>query len=246
MLVELKKGELFCDSNIVAKKFEIKHNKIIITIEKLLRDLKDLRVVTDHPKTVVVYREYRGQKFKTYLMNREFFSLLSMRFRTREAFEWQVKFNDAFYAMEKRLLIESVNKDNSAWQGEREQGKLVRRQTTDVIKDFVEYATKQGSKNARMYYKHITSATYKALDIIASKQPKVRESLNGLQLAWLTSAEHIARQSLKKHMNNGEDYHAIYVLVKQDLELFSKSLMLGNREELYLNHDKDALTKDAS
>lgn len=226
-LVKIKKGEIFCDSNTVSQKFQIKHNKVIRTIENLVDDLSKLRGTPSTPKVVEFENEYRGQKFKSYYMNREFFSLLSMRFKGKKALEWQVKFNSAFYQMETRLLIELHNKQDENWVAQRVQGKLARKNTTDMIKGFVDYATDQGSKSAKFYYKHITNATYKALGLITHKQPGLRNTLDSMQLAWLMSAEYVAQESLKKHMATGEHYKAIFVLVKQDIEAFAGALLLN-------------------
>ena len=225
-LVKLKKGEIFCDSNLVSQKFKVKHNKVTRTIENLVEDLSGLRDTPCTPKVLEFDNEYRGQKFKSYHMNREFFSLLAMRFKGKNALEWQVKFNAAFYQMETRLLIEFHNKNDQKWVAERIQGKIARKETTDMIKGFVEYATEQGSKSAKFYYKHITNATYKALGLITHKQPGLRNTLDSMQLAWLMSAEYVAQQSLKKHMATGEHYKAIFVLVKQDIESFAGALLL--------------------
>lgn len=224
-LVEMKRGECFCDSNLVARKFGLKHAYVVRVIKTLI---DDLRVIPNHPKVMTEEREYRGRSFTSYLMTREFFSLLAMRFKGKKALEWQVKFNAAFYDMEKSLILSDSNKKNTPWIASRDQGKLVRKETTDIIKEFVDYATGQGSEKAKFYYKHITTATYRALGLIQHKQPKLRDTLNVLELGFLQSAEHVAQRSLKVHMLNGEHYKAIFVLVKQDLDRFSGSLMLTN------------------
>jgi hypothetical protein len=122
--------------------------------------------------------------------------------------------------MERRLLLEQSNKQNLTWEAQREQGKLARKAETDTIKDFVEYATSQGSKNAKFYYKHVTVACYKCLQLIESEKPKLRDLLNVLELNQLMLAEVVAERSLKKHMAAGEHYKSIFVLVKHDLDKF--------------------------
>lgn len=69
-------------------------------------------------------RIYRGREYTAYLMDRKFFSLLSMRFRGKKALEWQVKFNDAFYNMEKMLLTEALNKQSDQWLENQKRGDL--------------------------------------------------------------------------------------------------------------------------
>ena len=225
-LVELHKAEITCDSQTVAKMFGYKHSELTKTIVKLISDIEDLKGGATPPYYAIEDREYRGNEFTAYVMGREFFSLLSMRFKGQKALEWQMKFNTAFYDMEKALLKASENANDNEWLKVRTQSKQMRLQQTDVIKDFVEYATKQGSKSAKFYYKHITNATYKALGLIQYKRPKLKDTLDCMELSQLMVAENVAKKALKKYMEDGEDYKTIFLLVKQDLVLLSETLMI--------------------
>lgn len=150
-----------------------------------------------------------------------------MRFRGKKALEWQVKFNDAFYEMEKHILQTELNKSDSGFIKIREQSKIARKQETDTIKDFVEYATNQGSSSAKFYYKHITNATYKALGLMVQRKPKLRDSLNIYEVSELLLAERTAQNSLKKYMNLNRNYKDIYESVKDDLVKFADALRIG-------------------
>ena len=225
-LVEVKKDEIYCDSHLVARKFNQPHKEVVKRIKKLEEDLSKLRGVSNAPKTIIENREYRSQKYVSYLMNREFFSLLVMRFKGIKALEWQVKFNDAFYEMEKHILQSELNKSDDGFLRIREQSKIARKNETSVIKDFVDYATIQGSKSAKFYYKHITNATYKALGLIVQRKPKLRDSLNIYEVSELLLAERLAQNSLKKYMDLDRNYRDIYESVKEDLIRFSEGLRL--------------------
>ena len=228
-LVEVHKGEAFCDSQIVADKFGYRHPHVVKVIQKLIADLSTMKGdEVSTLKFIEAEREYRGQKYKVFLMDRRSFSLLSMRFTGVKALEWQIKFNDAFYLMEKQLLLEANNKNNAEWITQREQGKLARKAETDTLKEFVEYATKQGSQKAQFYYKHFTLATYKCLNLIEAEKPKLRDTLNVMELNQLMMAEHIAEMSIRKHMAEKEHYKAIYTLVKVDLDKFADAMMIGH------------------
>ena len=108
-LVEVNRNEVYCDSHIVAKKFGYKNANVANVIEKVMSDLKDIRVDGADPKVMTEEREYRGNKYTAYLMNRDFFSFLVMRFKGKKAIEWQLKFIAAFNAMEKRILTADDN-----------------------------------------------------------------------------------------------------------------------------------------
>lgn len=225
-LVEVNKDEIFCDSLVVSKKFGQKHAYTVRTIKKLIEDISDLRVISNHPKVVEEERVYRGTKYTAYLMNRPFFSLLAMRMKGKKAIEWQLKFNNAFYEMEKRILQGQVNDSDSSWISSRSQGKIARKEETDAIKIFVEYATAQGSQSAKYYYKHITNATYKALGLMAQKDPKLRNSMSIYEVSQLLLAEKLAKDKLIEYMNLGRNYKDIYQSVKEDLIKFSDAMRL--------------------
>jgi hypothetical protein len=95
-----------------------------------------------------------------------------------------------------------------------------------TTKNFVEYATLQGSQNAKRYYGNITKMEYKALGLLAEEKPKLRDTLDLMELHQLILAEDLVRRQFKKYMQEKLHYKEIYVLVKQDLEKFADSLHL--------------------
>lgn len=164
-----------------------------------------------------------NREYFYYEMNRDGFSLLVMGFTGKKAFQWKIKFIEAFNLMEKTLL----NKNNEEWLTTREQGKLIRRNETDTIQEFTDYAITQGSKSAQFYYKHYTNATYKALQLLENKKPKTRETLDLLQLHQLLLAEDIVTKTIKREMENKEHYKVIFEKCKISLENFANSLMIS-------------------
>ena len=225
-LVEVSRNEVYCDSHIVAKKFGLKNAYVAARIEKVMEDIGDLRVNGVNPKCMTEEREYRGNKYTAYLMNRDFFSFLVMRFKGKKAIGWQLKFIAAFNAMEQRILTADKNATDPTWLGQREQGKIARLEETDVIKEFVEYATNQGSTKAKFYYKHITNATYKALGLMVQSKPKLRDTMNLYEVSELLLAERVAKSAIKKYMELGREYKDIYNSVKDDLLSFGGALKL--------------------
>jgi 20S proteasome alpha/beta subunit len=94
----------------------------------------------------------------------------------------------------------------------RETGKQARLAETDTIKVFVEYATSQGSKSAKMYYMNITKGTYAALFVLehGGKWEGIRDCLSRLQLTTLSSAEQIALKALREAMEMDMHYKDAY------------------------------------
>lgn len=231
-LVYIAKGDALCDSRVVADKLaKGKHHRVKDVIENLILKHEKIKgklklPLSDDPKWIKKESEYRGQSFTYYEMNKVAFTLVAMRFKTDEAYEWQLKFAATFVAMERVLAKIEANQSSIEWKKQREQGKLIRSEETDAIQKFVEYAKSQGSKNAQWYYKHFTNATYKALQLIQFKQPNLRETLDMLELNQLLLAENVALRSIEENMKSGEHYKAIFANVKNDIEKFASTLFL--------------------
>jgi len=225
-LVECKKDEIYCDTGLIARKFGMQHAKVASAMKTLIPKLEDFRVPGFHPKFEVEEREYRGTKYTAYLLNRDCFILLGMRFDTKLARQWQGKFIAAFNEMEQRIISADLNSKDQFWIGQRNHGKIARIEETDIIKEFVEYATSQGSKSANYYYKHITNATYKALGLMVQSKPKLRDTMDFYEISELLLAERLAKNAIKKYMELGRHYKDIYTSVKDDLMAFGSGLQL--------------------
>jgi len=225
-IVEFKSGKVFCDSNMVAKKFGVKHADVVNKMKTLIPKLDDFRVEAFYPKYWIEERNYRGKNYTAYLMNRDCFMILGMRFDTKRSRRWQGQFIAAFNVLENQILIADKNATDVKWIGHRKLLVDGRKKETDVIKDFVEYATFQGSTKARFYYKHITNATYKALGLMIQRKPKLRDTMSLYEISELLLAERVAQSSLKKYMDLKRGYKDIYESVKDDLVSFANGLKI--------------------
>ena len=226
-LVEILKHEVYCDSHMVAKKFNRQHARVVDRIKQVQSDIEGISMHGVHPKISIEDRIYRGQGYTAYLMNRDFFSFLMMKFKGKAATKCQLAFIAAFNLMEIQLIIEKTNAADSKWLGHRKLLTDGRKKETDVIKEFVEYATLQGSKKASFYYKHITNATYRALGLMIQKNPKLRDTMNLYEISELLLAERVAQSALKKYMALKRDYHDIYNSVKDDLMTLAGGLKIN-------------------
>lgn len=222
-LIEVVNGEPRTTSDLIGKEFGITHKHILEKVDNLAAEIPTVRFSE-------MYQEFtrlsRGKEYKTYSISRDGYMFLVMNISTKKANGKKLAFIDAFNAMESSLLKMDSNSKSSEWLQVRAQSKQMRLQQTDVIKEFVEYATHQGSQSAKFYYKHITCATYKALGLIIHKKPKLKDTLDCMELSQLMVAENLAKQSLIKHMKNGIHYKEIFVLVKADLMKLHATLMI--------------------
>lgn len=224
-LVEMERGAAFTTSNIIGEEFGIMHMHILEKIRGFTNEISIVRF--NEMFKEFEYENSRKRKYTSYKINRDGYMFLVMNISTKKANAKKLAFIDAFNKMEKILL----NQQNTEWVTSREQGKQIRRSETDAIQEFINYAISQGSQNAKMYYKHYTNATYKALTLLEHKKPKTRETLDMLELHQLLLAEDLVRRTLLEEMKEGEHYKVIFEKCKNNLESFANSLLLGWKKQ---------------
>lgn len=146
----IQKGDqLWTTSLDMAEKFGKAHWTVV-------RSVKNLECSNDFQRNnfVELTRKIPGGEQKYYIISRDGFLFLAMGFTGKKAAEWKEKYISAFNQMERiiiRLANHAQRKAEIAYQQARAEGRIIRREETDIIQKFVEYATKQGSKNAKMY-----------------------------------------------------------------------------------------------
>lgn len=243
LLVVADGGFIFCDSRMVASKFEVQHAKVIRTIELVIsrnNEIKgDLKAPLNDefaPNFMRYESEYRKQKFTAYRMNRTAFSLIVMRFETPAAFKWQVLFAQAFLKLESEChslrMIARHNHQDAEWIEVRESGKPIRRIETDSIQRFVEYAIGQGSQNAKRYYLLFSKLANVLMFDMQTKAVNTRDVCNVNQIGSLKVVDTIITRALEEDMAADVPYKTIYQNVKgkvqQFADLFGKSTIPGD------------------
>ena len=225
-LVVMKDGVLTVSSLKVAEKFGKAHTVILRSIRNLDCS-EEFRLNNFAPSS---YTNKQNKTVPCYEITRDGFSFLCMGFTGKEAAKWKEGFIKAFNAMERELLKQQ---DKLEWKQARLQSKDVRKSVTSTIRDFVEYATSQGSKSASMYYSNITKMEYAALELVekGSKIPTgFRDTLDSMDLCFLMTAEQIAKQTLMYGMNEGLHYKEIYQLAKQRVMAYADSVKMPRLE----------------
>ena len=104
-LVEINNNQVVVSSRDIAEHFEKEHKNVLRNIDELVAQnsaTKDMFLEAT--------REYRGQNFRYFLMNRDGFSLLVMGFTGKKALEWKLKYIEAFNAMEQHLKEQKYDK----------------------------------------------------------------------------------------------------------------------------------------
>lgn len=207
----------------IADKFDKQHRDLLVKIRKIIKMNSDFG---ERNFSLSSYISDQNKELPCYNMTRDGFTMLAMELSGSKVFEWKIKYIEAFNAMESRLLKET---DTLEWKQARLQSKQARRSFTDVVKEFVQYATDQGSKSANMYYMNITKMEYAALEITekGQKLPKnFRETLDCMDLCFLATAEQVAKNAITQGMVQNLYYKEIYKLAKEKVMSYSETVKL--------------------
>lgn len=225
-LVYADKGLVFTDTLKVAERFGKRHKNVLQAYDSLPKD--DFSRLNFQPSD---YVDERGKPQRLVRMTWKGFSMLAMGFTGQKAYLWKQQFLDAFEMMgqeiNRRRDTISERRARLDWQQARLEGKDARKHEVDTIAAFVEYATAQGSSNARHYYANVTTMTYKALFMVEQglKIPnKLRDLLNGMQLSFLTTAEYVCANAIKDGMARELHYKEIYTMAKARVEQYAASV----------------------
>lgn len=212
-LIIIKKDKAVTSSLKVAEMFHKDHRHV-------LRDIKNLdcsKEFTESNFGLSKYKDSTGKYNPVYYMTKDGFTFLVMGYRGKKAAEFKEDYIKAFNLMETTLK----EKSTAAWIETRQQGKLTRKAETDVLKQLVEYAKKQGSGHADMLY-----MTYSKL---ANKYAGVdkRDNATVMQLNNLSLMEHIILNVIQNGITAGMYYKEIYKASKARLENMKDIAFLG-------------------
>lgn len=221
-LVVMVNGVPMVDSVLVAKKFNKDHRQVLDAVRRIETDAPEFWRANFCASTYKV----RGKDYCNYLLTRDGFSLVAMGFTGTDALKWKVAYINAFNAMETAL---SKKDDAIEWKQARLQSKAIRQSVTDTIKEFVDYATKQGSSSASRYYCSITKMEYAALELIQHNQ-KVpsgfRDTLDAMDLCFLATAEQVAKTAIRNGMAAGMHYKEVYIEAKDRVCTFAETVKM--------------------
>lgn len=238
-IVIFKKGGDFCTTSIdVAEKFDKSHKSV-------LRAISNLECSDDFTKRNFAPSEYKdstGRVLEMYNITRDGFSFLGMGFTGKIAAKWKEKYIAAFNKLETLAKQNLERQVSESYIRARVEGKKFRLEETDAIKEFVEYATLQGSKNAKMYYVNISKMENQALFYLVEGMPKptnIREVVNTFQLFELGVADKMVSDTIKECMQKNMYYKDIFSACKQKIEAFA--MIAGKTPIPYIEHTQYSL-----
>ena len=99
IILSTQNGEPVASSRQIAESFEKNHRDVLRAVDGLKEDVRNFAQMFFETEAPDSY----GRPQRTYLMNRDGFTLLAMGFTGKAALEWKLKYIAAFNAMEKQL-----------------------------------------------------------------------------------------------------------------------------------------------
>lgn len=183
-----------------------------------------------HTKTLSTFKTEKvsngGRPVEYAILNEKQATFLITLMRNNDiVVDFKEKLSNAFVE-QRELIVKLVNQQsNPTWLNVRKNGKLVVKQKTDIIKNFIEYAMKQGSKSAERYYTNFAKMENQAMFIFEQKYPNMREVLTIKQLMQVATADDIIEKAIKECMEKGMFYKDIFKEAKK--RIIGKSPILG-------------------
>lgn len=106
IILSTQNGEPVASSRQIAESFEKNHRDVLRAVDNLKEDVRNFAQMFFESTEPDSY----GREQRTYLMNRDGFSLLVMGFTGKAALEWKLKYIQAFNEMEKKLATPQMPK----------------------------------------------------------------------------------------------------------------------------------------
>lgn len=225
-IVSLHDDEPRAGTFLISQGFNREHNEVLRLINKHQERFFRLENNKSFSKRFIVHKvpsKTAGRPVEEYLLNEQQTIFLGSIFRNTDlVLDFKERLANDFVHIKKSLSALREHKHNPSYQITRDAGKLVRKQTTDEMQRFVEYAESQGSNNAYRYYTLITKMMNGLLFIVEGKYKNLREVMSTQQLMTVSSAEQIIDRGLRNGINKKMFYKEIYKDVKSKVMIFAE------------------------
>ena len=199
----------------ISEGMELGHKAVMQLTTKYKKDFEDLGTLTFEMS------KSGGRPTRFAWLNEEQTIFVSTLMRNSiRVVDFKKQLSRDFLKMRRALLEIKTRQENSEWIEARKTGKLSRRQETNTIDSFVEYATNQGSKSASKYFMNISKMENSALFILTSRFNNVRDVLNGQQLQTVAVCDQIVAKALRDGMKEGMFYKDIFQEAKKEVLKF--------------------------
>ena len=214
-LVIVRNNEVFTTSQAIAKGVGHSHE----TVVRLIRNSSDL------PQLQVLKSESlktKGRTAEVFYLSEEQATLVVMLMKNSPVVRlFKSTLAKEFFKQRKMIQNLLVKKQNVEWLAKRNETKVMRRECTDIIQEFIEYAKDQGSKSADHYYSNFSRMEVTGLFIIEQKYPNARDVMSIRQLNLIEMADEAICISLKESMAKKTPYKECYQIAKERICLLA-------------------------
>jgi len=202
---------------LIAKGFNRRHEQVVRLVKKHQARFENFSTLK------VSKIQTKGRAATEYLLTEDQFFFLGTLFKNSEqVLDFKEKLVKAFAKVRRQLLAVKSQQSDQKWIMARDFGKEQRLEATDSIKEFVEYAEAQGSRNANRYYVIITRMMNGLLFVCEGKFKNLRNVLSPRQLMTVANAEEIISKGLKDGMKAKTFYKDIYQSIKSNVLAFAE------------------------
>jgi len=218
-LIIFRGGKMFTTTLAISEGINNDHNSVVLLLKKYSY-LEDFSGIEFHK-----YKKEKGAGRAAevaYLSELQATILITLMKNSPEVIDFKVKLAKAFFKQRKILQQIMIQKENEEWLIKRSETKVMRRECTDVIQEFIEYAKEQGSKSAEKYYMNFSRMELTGLFLIEQKYPSARDVMSIRQLNLIEMADEAVSISLKESMANKIPYKECYQIAKEKICLLAK------------------------
>lgn len=224
-LVTTDGNKIFTTTLVISEGVGIKHKNII----ELLRKHSNTKTLSTF-KTEKVSTKGRALEYAELTELQATFLITLMR-NSEKVILFKEKLTIEFFRQRQVISNLIQQRSDPNWQNVRIDGKAVYQQKTEVIKQFVDYATQQGSTSARKYYMVIGTMENKALFFFEQKYKNLRQVLTIKQLMQVSTADDVIEKAIKEGMEKKMAYKDIFQLAKSRIiayaDIIGRSPILG-------------------
>jgi phage regulator Rha-like protein len=215
-LVIMSGKNIYTSSLIISENLNIKHDNVVALLKKY-STINELSLLQTEKLST------KGRAIINYLLTEDqALILVSLMSNSPEVIKFKVALVKAFIKYRTIAHQKFIQAQNSEYQLKRLESKTIRTECTDTIKEFIEYAVKQGSKNAVMYYANLSKMELKGLFLIEQKFPGIRDFMTIKQLNLIEMADEAVRLTLEEGMMQELPYKEIYLLAKAKIEAIAR------------------------
>ncbi len=191
---------LVVSSRTIAEQIGKEHSKVLRTLDEISTKPNVASLIIESN-----YKDKKGEQRKEYLLTKKGFILYM--FNIQGYNEFKLDYINKFEEMEQIIR----NRNNSEWLLTRAEGKLIRRQETDVIQELILYAKEQGSKN----YNKLYMVYSKLVNSLVEVEPNSRDKIEFKKLMTIHQLEDMFSKIIFDSMQKKIYYKEIYQICKE-------------------------------